>query len=39
MDEVLAAALEENPLGRKSPPAEPEGEKKVPPKKTEEVRV
>jgi ATP-dependent Lon protease len=35
MDDVLAAALEENPLGRKPPPTpEPEGEKK-PPKKGE----
>jgi ATP-dependent Lon protease len=41
MDEVLAAALEENPLGRKPPPTptEPEGEKKAPPKKSDEVRV
>ena len=39
MDEVLKAALEENPVGRKVPPsAEPEGDKK-PPKKAEEVRV
>jgi ATP-dependent Lon protease len=39
MDEVLAAALEENPLGRTPPaPPEPEGEKK-PAKKSEEVRV
>jgi ATP-dependent Lon protease len=40
MDEVLAAALEENPLGRTPPvaPPEPEGEKK-PIKKAEEVRV
>jgi ATP-dependent Lon protease len=41
MDDVLAAALEENPIGRK-PPAAPEpegGEKKPPPKKSEEVRV
>jgi ATP-dependent Lon protease len=37
MDEVLKAALEENPLGRKPPP-EPEGDKK-PAKKSEEVRV
>ncbi len=40
MDEVLKAALEENPVGRKPPPPEPEGEKKPPPpKKPEEVRV
>jgi ATP-dependent Lon protease len=41
MDDVLAAALEENPLGRKPPstPPEPEGEKKTPPKKTDEVRA
>ena len=40
MDEVLAAALEENPLGRTPPPpAETEGEKKPPAKKSEEVRV
>jgi len=41
MDEVLAAALEDNPLG-KTPPAptpEGEGEKKPPAKKPEEVRV
>jgi ATP-dependent Lon protease len=40
MDEVLAAALEENPLGRTppAPPADPEGDKKTP-KKSEEVRV
>jgi ATP-dependent Lon protease len=39
MDDVLKAALEENPIGRKPPP-EPEGEKKPPPtKKPEEVRV
>jgi ATP-dependent Lon protease len=37
MDEVLKAALEESPLGRKPPP-EPEGDKK-PAKKSEEVRV
>jgi hypothetical protein len=35
---VLKAALDEDPLGRRPPP-EPEGEKKVPPKKPEEVRV
>jgi ATP-dependent Lon protease len=39
MDEVLKAALEEDPLGRKPPPPEPEGEKKPSPKKPEEVRV
>jgi ATP-dependent Lon protease len=41
MDDVLKAALDENPLGRRPPPPppEPEGEKKPPPKKPEEVRV
>jgi ATP-dependent Lon protease len=42
MDEVLAAALEENPLGRKPPPTPPEGEgeKKTPkPDKPPEVRA
>ncbi len=42
MDEVLRAALEENPLGRTPPAPTPdgEGEKKSPPaKKPEEVRV
>ncbi|HSN91527.1 MAG TPA: endopeptidase La, partial [Anaeromyxobacteraceae bacterium] len=42
MDEVLAAALEENPLGRKPPPTPPEGEgeKKTPkPEKPPEVRA
>jgi ATP-dependent Lon protease len=41
MDEVLAAALEENPLGRKPPPAppEPEGDKKPSASKSTEVRV
>ena len=41
MDEVLAAALEENPLGRTPPPPPPdvEGDKKPPAKKPEEVRV
>ena len=42
MDEVLKAALEESPLGRKPPaPPEPEGEKLPPPKMpgTGEVRV
>ncbi|HEX9306991.1 MAG TPA: endopeptidase La, partial [Anaeromyxobacter sp.] len=38
MDDVLKAALEESPIGRKPPP-EPEGEKKPAPKKSEEVRV
>ena len=39
MDEVLKAALEENPLGRTPPPPDPDGEKKPPAKKPEEVRV
>jgi len=39
MDEVLAAALEENPLGRKAPPPEAEGDKKPSAKKSDEVRV
>ncbi len=40
MDDVLKAALEENPLGRKPPATpEPEGEKKPTQKKPEEVRV
>ena len=40
MDDVLKAALEESPLGRRPPPPpEPEGEKKTPPKKPDEVRV
>ena len=40
MDEVLKAALEESPLGRKPPAPEPEGDK-LPPaaKKPGEVRV
>jgi ATP-dependent Lon protease len=36
MEDVLKAALEENPLGR-TPPPEPESEKK--PAKSQEVRV
>ncbi len=40
MDDVLKAALEENPLGRRPPPPEPDGGKTPPPpKKPEEVRV
>jgi ATP-dependent Lon protease len=42
MEDVLAAALEENPLGRKPPPTPPEGEgeKKTPkPDKPAEIRV
>jgi ATP-dependent Lon protease len=40
MDDVLKAALEENPIGRRPPPPpEPEGDKKPPQKKPEEVRV
>jgi ATP-dependent Lon protease len=42
MDEVLKAALEESPVGRKPPAPEPEGEKLPPPPKTPgpgEVRV
>ncbi|HYG69157.1 MAG TPA: endopeptidase La, partial [Anaeromyxobacteraceae bacterium] len=41
MDEVLAAALEENPLGRKAPPPDAEGDKKPPKKEIsgEEIRV
>ena len=40
MAEVLKAALEEDPLGRKPPPPpESEGDKKPPQKKPDEVRV
>src|SRR5512142_2377575 len=41
MDDVLKAALEESPLGRRPPPPtpEPDGDKKPPEKKPTEVRV
>jgi ATP-dependent Lon protease len=39
MDDVLKAALEESPIGRRPPPPEPEGDKKPPEKKATEVRV